>query len=326
MKYHAALETYQKEFHDQPKENFKRLPSPVTDRWQIKMGGINPLTKKMYSFYWLDPNVQLGEIWDDIIERGNTWLHPYNHLFPDKKDERTLTKRLEEGTEKKYNKIFLHPYYCSEIHGIEKFDVYERILEPQNISNDLMLEDFFEFEADNTVYAAIKRENTKDKILVMIDPFETDENIKIKMQEIKNKVIQSLKNKIKLLEDQGKAFIEPSKIGYCLNWFKIYDKIISNAYEKSDSDIICIDGAKCLKTGKHSSLNFGEVVPHTDLDENDYDNLDDYNNATDKKGRADKKKAKPAYVTSVKLIQQTPNIFFSPKIKSKPLGKKHSTS
>ena len=152
-----------------------------------------------------------------------------------------------------------------------------------------MLEDFFEFEADKTVYAAIKREHKKNKILILIDPFETDDNIKIKMQAIKDKVIQSLTNKIETLEKQGKAFIEPSKIGYCLNWFKIYDIIINNAYEKSSSDVICIDGAKCVNTGKSSSLSFGEVALHTDLDENNYDTSEKFNNATDKKGRADKK-------------------------------------
>ncbi|MFH2058587.1 MAG: hypothetical protein ABIJ59_06775 [Pseudomonadota bacterium] len=315
--YYDALKIFQKKYPDQPRENFKRLPSPDTDRWKIKMVGPNPIEKKWCTFCWLDPDVQLKEIWEDIIKRDSLWMHPYNHLFQDEEINAALRKNLAEKTGEKYGKVFLQSYYCSEMHGIEKFDNYERILQPQNISDDLMLEDFFEFEADNTVYAAIKRENTKNKILLMIDPFEIDDNIEIKIKEIKNEVIQSLKAKIETLEKQGKAFIEPSKIGYCLNWFKIYDKIIEYAYEKSNLNISCIDGAKCLKIGKHSSLEFGEVIPHTDLDKDDYDNKGDYNNATDKRRRADIKKAKPAYETSVKLIQQTPNIFFSPKIKSK---------
>jgi len=318
--YHNELRKFQKKFPDHPKENFKRLPSPDSNRWKIKMGGINPITKKLCSFYWLDPETELNEIWDDVNKRKNLQLHPYNHLFPDERIDKSLWKTLEKNTEIKYEKIILDSYYYNTLHGFEedgylRFNNYQRILEPQNISNDLMLEDFFELEVDNTVYVAIKKENIKDKMLVMIDPLEIDESIKIKIQAIKGEIIQSLKNNIQKLKDSGKIFIGPSKIKYCLNWFKIYDIIINNAYEKSSSDVICVDGAKCVNTGKSSILSFGEVALHTNLDKNNYENDEEHGKATDKKIRADKKKSKPAYDTSVELIQQTPNIFFLPKIK-----------
>jgi len=70
--YNSALKSHHNNFPDQPKENFKRLPSPDTVRWQIKMGGINPITKKICSFYWLDPDTQVNEIWDDVLKQNNT--------------------------------------------------------------------------------------------------------------------------------------------------------------------------------------------------------------------------------------------------------------
>ena len=330
--YYDALKKYQKKYPDQSRENFKRLPSPDTDRWKINMFGLNPIARQWCTFCWLDPEVTVEEIWDAILERNSTVIHPYTHLFPDERTTKTLTKNLEKKTGKKYGKVFLQSYYCSEMHGIEKFDSYERILEPQNISDDLMLEDFFEFEADNTVYAAIKREYTKDKILLMIDPFETDENIRIKVKEAKNHIIQSIKTTANILRKKGKVLLEPSKMKAYLNWLKKYDEIINKANEESNSAVICIDGAKCLNT-ENKSVNFGELVKNTELNKNEYDakkklNNDankEFNDAidkefdddTDRRDRADKKIYREAYENSVKLIQQTPNILFlPPKIKA----------
>ncbi|MBA3009676.1 MAG: hypothetical protein KKF12_12510 [Proteobacteria bacterium] len=318
--YYDALNKYQKEYPKQPRENFKRLPSPDSDRWQIKMGGTNPITKKICSFYWLDPDIQLEEIWDHISEQGNTWMHPYNHLFPDEKINEALTKNLKKKTGEKYGRIFLDSYYCSEMHGIVEFDNYRQFLEPQNISKeDLMPNDFFEFVADDTVYAAIKKEYTKDKILLMIDPFESDVNIQIKVKEIKDKVIQSLKIKAKILRTKGKILLEPSKMNSYFDWFKRYDEIIHEANKEESSTVVCINGANCLNTEETSSIDFGQLVPNSDIDEKKFDTGEKYDSALDKRIKADKKKYKTAYENSIQLIQQTPNIFFlPPKIKQKP--------
>lgn len=316
--YYDALQKYQKKYPDQPRENFKRLPSPDSDRWQIKMVGTNPITKQQFcSFYWLDPNIQLEEIWNDIFEQGHTRMHPYNHLFPDEKINEALTKDLKKKTGKKYGRIFLDSYYCSEMHGIETYDNYQRVLESQNSSSD-MFEDFFEFVADDTVYAAIKRDNTKNKVLLMIDPFESDVNIQIQVKNVKDKVIQSLKAAANVLRRKGKVLLEPSKMNSYFDWFKRYDKIIHEANKEAKSAVICINGAKCLNT-EEKSVAFEQLVPSSDIDKKKYDSEEEYNNITDKKDRADKKKYKTAYENSIQLIQQTPIIFFlPPKIKQKP--------
>jgi len=145
----------------------------------------------------------------------------------------------------------LDSYYYYELHGFEddgylQFNNYERISEPQNITDNLMLEDFFEFEADNTVYAAIKRKNTKNKILFMIDPFETDENIMIKMKEIKNHIIKSVKTNVTVLRRQGKVLLESSKMDKYLKWFERYDEIIDKAKEMAQNE--------SQKNYKHKSL------------------------------------------------------------------------
>jgi len=130
----------------------------------------------------------------------------------------------------------------------------------------------------------------------MIDPFDTKDNIEKRIIKIKKEVIETVKEQIKLLRDQKKIVLYPRNMNDYIGWLQKYSFIIDYLMKNHSDYLTPKKGAYKLKT-EHENFSFQQLVS---------------NGTSGDLLELETKNYKTAYEKSVKLIQQTPDILFSP--------------
>jgi len=272
--YLEVYKDYAKENPHISKGNIKRLPLAESDRWRIKMMGEDQFFKSSPETYWLDPKVSFEEIQEEIMHYNNVVLHPYYHLFQSKKLP------------------WVFYYYRDSSIGLQnkKDNAYEDHLRDTPEGRNL---EFFEYKINETVYVCIKRSQVDKKILLMIDPLKTDDEIQQSVKEIKNEVLKTIKRRINtFIKSDGSVFY-PNRIKEYIGWLEKYDQIVEYIQKDNNLQLSINNGVIDIP----DNFNFSEMVP---------------DEVPGKKFAGVQKNYLNAYRGSIKLIQQTPNIVFSP--------------
>jgi len=277
--YALMLEKYRNSYGTDA-QNVKHLPYANYDKWKILLAFENG-TSTSYSG-WLDPNIEIDGIKRDI-ESGAPALsvHPYEYFtIINSKKPYTFFQRI----------VHEHEESLKQQSSRETNDrVSENIVNP-----------FFEQYLDKNnlgihgTYICINKQYVGDSMLCLIDPMSSDEAIKKVLQDNKKRVRHLIKKDKENLKQQKDRTFCIDDIDFYIGWLRKYDEWVNELTQMIGEDQLTYKNGVVIIPNhvKYKQIN-PATGEGTDLDSN-------------------KKVYKDALTGAVRLIQTTPNIYFSP--------------
>lgn len=225
-----------------------------------------------------------------ILKEDSNKVRVYGWLDPSV-DVDTIKRELKTGV----SPFSIHPYA-----HIEKLNKTNPNIYYHHLDRRSELACFSEHKIDDKIHVCVNADFIGNKFLLLIDPLSEDKTIIKSVKDVKQKVLKRIKREADLLRKNQHIILYPRDIENYIVWLKKYDQIIDYLKKTKINDKLTIkNGAVIVPNG----FRFVELVP---------------NNTPADKFEGQRKAYKEAYEGAVKLIQSTPNLFFSPSRVSPP--------
>lgn len=153
---------------------------------------------------------------------------------------------------------------------------------------------FTEHTINDSTYVCIKKGIIRNRVLVLIDPTASDKTIIDTVKDIKEEVLKAIRNKTDELKKMGEVVCYPRDIPQYIDYLKKYDYVVDYFSKTGPADKLSADGGASLVP---KDFSFRDVVPK-DIEGEQFEGT--------------RRAYKKAYEQSIKMIQVSPNIHFSP--------------